>query len=146
MKRIIAPNMPLIYRKTWAIHLEGLIFFSFVQVISEELARMLGLHSLHPLFQKGTTPPFIWNHAAYFFWPEETLSFNVSTFFVPWVVDRSQSYIRPKIVSGFWSLRAPLFLFIDLFVCLTMKRCPIAAKIAGSIGILPCCVVNVFFT
>ena len=27
-----------------------------------------------------------------------------------------------------------------------MKRCPIAAKIAGSIGILPCCVLNEFFT
>ena len=27
-----------------------------------------------------------------------------------------------------------------------MKRCPIAAKIAGSIGILPCCILNDFFT
>ena len=27
-----------------------------------------------------------------------------------------------------------------------MKRCPIAAKIAESIGILPCCVLNNIFT
>ena len=27
-----------------------------------------------------------------------------------------------------------------------MERCPIAAKVAGSIGILPCCVLNDFFT
>ena len=27
-----------------------------------------------------------------------------------------------------------------------MKRCPIAIKIAGSIGILPCCVLNELFT
>ena len=48
----------------------------------------------------------------------------------------------------------------DLFVCIVnvenksqlsfkvyfaMKRCPIAAKIAGSIGIMPCCVFNDFF-
>ena len=31
------------------------------------------------------------------------------------------------------------------FICFAMKRCPIAAKIAGSIGILPCCVLNDFF-
>ena len=36
--------------------------------------------------------------------------------------------------------------FLIFFFCLAMKRCPIAAKIAGSIGILPCCVLNDFFT
>ena len=34
--------------------------------------------------------------------------------------------------------------FLDYFFG-AMKRCPIAAKIAGSIGILPCCVLNDFF-
>ena len=36
-------------------------------------------------------------------------------------------------------------LFFSLLLFPAMKRCPIAAKIAGSIGILPCCVL-LFFT
>ena len=36
-----------------------------------------------------------------------------------------------------------IYLFIYLFI-FAMKRCPIEAKIAGSIGILPCCVLNDF--
>ena len=50
---------------------------------------------------------------------------------------------RPNksLVSG---LRAR---FLNLFIYLwLMKRRPIAATIAGSIGILPCCVLNDFFT
>ena len=38
---------------------------------------------------------------------------------------------------------------LNCFVFIIMKRCPIAAKIAGSIEILPCCVLNdpgTFFT
>ena len=45
-----------------------------------------------------------------------------------------------KNVSGCWFPRAS-----PLFLC-AMKRCPIVAKIAGSIGILPCCVLNDVFT
>ena len=37
-------------------------------------------------------------------------------------------------------------LYFILFYFFAMKRCPIAAKIAGSIGILPCCALNDFFT
>ena len=34
----------------------------------------------------------------------------------------------------------------SLLFFFALKRCPIAAKIAGSIGILPCYVLNDFFT
>ena len=51
--------------------------------------------------------------------------------------------------SGFLSLlgvasdsRVGIFSFFFYF---TLKRCPVAAKIAGSIGILPCCALNEFF-
>ena len=40
---------------------------------------------------------------------------------------------------------ASAFLVSFFFFCY-MKRCPIAAKIAGSLGILPRCVLNDFFT
>ena len=47
-------------------------------------------------------------------------------------------------VSSFWSqTRALAFLIFFFFA---MKRCPIAATIAGSIGILLRCVLNNFFT
>ena len=36
--------------------------------------------------------------------------------------------------------RPGVSIFNFLSFCLAMKRCPIAAKFAGSIGILPCCV------
>ena len=58
--------------------------------------------------------------------------------------------IRPKKkVSSFWSprespqTRASAFLIFFFFA---VKRCPIAARIAGSIGILPCCAFNDLFT
>ena len=41
------------------------------------------------------------------------------------------------------SVCAGIFNFVSLFA---MKQCPIAAKIAGSIGILLCCVLDNFFT
>ena len=34
----------------------------------------------------------------------------------------------------------------SFYFCIAKKRCPIAAKCAGLIGILPCCVLNDFLT
>ena len=56
---------------------------------------------------------------------------------------------RPKNVSGFLSPRASPQTRASAFLLLflgAMKRCPIAAKIAGLIGNLPRCVLNDFFT
>ena len=58
--------------------------------------------------------------------------------------------LRPKDknVSGFWSRAHRLRPRISICSFLgfpPMKRCPIAAKIAGLIGILPCCVSNDIF-
>ena len=60
-------------------------------------------------------------------------------------------YLRPQEkVSGVWSLRSSpqtcASAFLVFFVFFAMKQCPIAAKIAGSIGILPCCVLIDFIT
>ena len=41
-----------------------------------------------------------------------------------------------------WRTRASAFLISGFFFA--MKQCPIAAKITGSIGILPCCALNDF--
>ena len=53
-----------------------------------------------------------------------------------------------KKVSGFWSLHTWPQTSTSAFLIhfFAMKRCPIAAKIAGSIGIMPCCALNDFFT
>ena len=57
-------------------------------------------------------------------------------------------YFGPKRkVSGFWSPRVSpqtcLSAFL-IFFFFAMKRCPVTAKIAGSIRILLCCVLNNF--
>ena len=66
------------------------------------------------------------------------------------VMNSSAVTYAPKKVSGFWLPRASpqsrASEFLVFFFFFAMKRCPIAAKIAGSIGILPCCVLNDFFT
>ena len=59
-------------------------------------------------------------------------------------------HFRPKKDPGFWSPRASpqtraSAFWINLFF-VAMKRCPIAARIAASIGILPCCALNDSFT
>ena len=52
--------------------------------------------------------------------------------------DRNWYREAEKNVSGFWSpLVQPRTRFV--FFSFGIKRCPIAAKIAGLIGILPCC-------
>ena len=65
----------------------------------------------------------------------------------PWMIVFSKA---PKkcIVSGLrvHRLRPARRHFYYLKFLSAMKRCPIAAKIAGSIGILPCCVLNHLFT
>ena len=58
---------------------------------------------------------------------------------------------KKKKVCDFWSLRAspqtPVSAFFNFFFFFyAMKRCPIAVKIAGSIGILPHCVLKYFFS
>ena len=55
------------------------------------------------------------------------------------------SEAKNKNVSGFWSprkLRQTSALAFLVFSFCAMKRCPIAAKIVGSIGILPCSVLT----
>ena len=88
--------------------------------------------------------------------PKRTLS-NCPEQNIPWIPGKfmilgrkgNVHFYRPK-VSGFWSphaspqTRASTFLNHVLFVAL--KRCPIATTIAGSIGFLPFCVLNNFFT
>ena len=67
---------------------------------------------------------------------------------IMYIVRCGTGSLRPKRVRGFWSARASpqtctsAFL---MFCCFSfaVKRCPIAAKIAG---ILLCCVLNDLFT
>ena len=47
------------------------------------------------------------------------------------------------LVSG---LGAARWHFVFIIILFAIKRCPIEAKFDGSIGILPCCVLNDFFT
>ena len=73
---------------------------------------------------------------------------------IPWNRSVSDAIILVQLgkqkVSSFWSQHASpqtstsAFLIL-IFFC-AMKRCPIAAKIAGSSGILPCRALNDFFT
>ena len=48
------------------------------------------------------------------------------------------------LVSTRVALDPHISIFIYLFFVVAMKRCPIAAKIAGPIGILLCCVLTTF--
>ena len=75
-----------------------------------------------------------------------TWSFSTSR--LVWTELNKNDYFAVKIISGFWYLRAlPQTHSSELLVfsLFAIKRCPIAAKIAGSIGILPCFVLNNFF-
>ena len=57
-------------------------------------------------------------------------------------------YKAPKKVSGFWSPHASPQTSTSallIFLFFAMKLCPIAAKISGSIRILPCCVLKRLF-
>ena len=74
---------------------------------------------------------------------------------IPFLLDREGmgnvgflSQGNNKKVCGFWSPRMSPYTCTSpfLFIFVAMKRCSIAARIAGSIGILPCCVLNDFFT
>ena len=55
---------------------------------------------------------------------------------------------KKSLVCGLHTSRLrPAYRHLKLFkICFAMKRCPIAAKIAGLIGILSCCALNDFFT
>ena len=54
-------------------------------------------------------------------------------------------FIMPTKVSCFLSPHASPQTRTSAFVVFATKQCPIAAKIAGSIGIMPCCILNDFF-
>ena len=69
------------------------------------------------------------------------LSINV---YLYWVINRNKRYRAEQPCYKTSLTRASKFLNMDIDLFVAMKRCQIAAKIAGSIGILPCCVSTIF--
>ena len=82
------------------------------------------------------------NHTIFCYFSIKILQLNI-------VHCHSLSFKTPQKMSGLWSpsvLTSDPCVGIFSFLFPPMKRCAIVAKIAGSIGILPCCVLNDFFT
>ena len=99
-------------------------------------------------------PKHCWSHYTLLvilknIWPQFYI--NLITWCkVDYGMKHHSNVLRPPKKIRFWSLRASpqtcgsAFLIFSFFFLVAMKRCPIAAKVAGSIGIRPYCVLNDF--